>query len=54
MFLRLCFGIVACASIWFTMCYFAQNKHNDKIFITIILFEIIVFIIVEHHIWILD
>ena len=54
MLLRLCFVIAATASVWFTMCYFSNNEHNDKIVIAIYLFEMIVFSAVEYHLWMTD
>lgn len=54
MFLRLCFGIVAWLAIFFTLAYCNSYKVNDKILIGLIIFELFVFIIVEHRIWILD
>ena len=54
MLLRLCFVIATTASVWFTVCYFANNEHNDKIFIAIFLFEVIVFSAVDYHLWITD
>lgn len=54
MFLRFCFGIVAFISIFFTISYCNTYKINDKILIGLVIFELIVFIAIEHHIWILD
>ncbi len=51
MFLRFCFAIIATAAIFFTCCFLSENRVNDKISAAIIIFEIFVFIAVEHHAW---
>lgn len=51
MFLRLCFAIVALASIFFTCCYIQENRVNSKLALIIVIFEMFVFIAVEHQVW---
>ena len=50
MFLRFCFAILALASICFTCYYLHENRVNDRISLVIIIFEILVFVVVEYHI----
>lgn len=51
MLLRLCFAIIALFSIFFTIYFLHENRINDKISLGIIIFEILVFVAVEYHIW---
>mgnify|MGYP001808615248 CR=1 FL=1 len=51
MFLRLCFAVIAFASIFFTCAYCSNNKIDDKISIAIIIFEVFIFIAVEYQVW---
>lgn len=51
MLLRLCFAIIALVSIFVTVCFLHENRINDRISLGIIIFEILVFVAVEYHIW---
>lgn len=51
MVLRFCFAILAIVSIYFTFSFFQRKRISDKISMSIIMFEIIAFIVIEYLIW---